>query len=712
MRTVHTVLLIALLAAVSVTVAQEWSLPLTVYKDTTISEILIAKTDSLGTDEYDQAVGTDTLDILHPPPPPSGFYAYFVIVDPYLSDTLRISPWLTTDVRSDTADTIIWEIRWGGATGASDTVTIEWDPQNVPVHGTLLIDTASYIDTTVDWAMANDMRSTSYIKGYGPWGFAKMRFAIGAPEDTVAPYFTNWVPADGDTIPDTTSEFCVDILDLLSPIDTTSITLNIAGIDVPSTYFGFTAITKGKKLCVSTSGLITLPTCTTLTAIVCAADTAGNSACDTISFTVECPPTYEISGTVTLEGESNYSGTVVTETGSGASDVTDSTGAYTLSDIPPGAVEVTVVHSGFYPDTASFTLSGDTSGVDFDLLAITVSYCVSGTVSLGGVPSADIVVLMDGLTDTTDVDGYYEICAAPSTYTINISHDGYYPVQRNLSLVADTVMNFDLVPMPTSGDISGTVTLDGETNYSGTIVIELGSMISDTTDSAGAYTLADVPFGAVQVTAAHTGFIPDTTSFTLSADTTGVDFLLLPILYTVDGIITLQESTNHSGTQIVLSNGTTYDDTVVTDSTGSFAFDDVPAGSFTFTATHDGFDIFDTTLSVSSDITINRQLFTGIAEGKPSLPGVMTLYGNIPNPFNATTDIVFELYRPDNIELTIFDIMGREVTTLVSGPMDRGLHRISWDGSDATGRTMGSGVYLCRMTTAKGRITDRMILIK
>lgn len=89
-----------------------------------------------------------------------------------------------------------------------------------------------------------------------------------------------------------------------------------------------------------------------------------------------------------------------------------------------------------------------------------------------------------------------------------------------------------------------------------------------------------------------------------------------------------------------------------------------------------------------------------------SLPGEMSL-SNSPNPFNPTTSINFTLPQADAVNLTIYDINGRQVATLLNGTREAGLHSVTFDGS-----RLASGIYLYQLQTADQTATGKMMLIK
>jgi flagellar hook assembly protein FlgD len=85
---------------------------------------------------------------------------------------------------------------------------------------------------------------------------------------------------------------------------------------------------------------------------------------------------------------------------------------------------------------------------------------------------------------------------------------------------------------------------------------------------------------------------------------------------------------------------------------------------------------------------------------------------NYPNPFNPTTTIRFGLPEPSDVRLDVYNMTGQHVVTLVSRRLNAGLHSITWDGKDETGKTVASGVYLYRLVTEKFIDAKRMVLVK
>lgn len=97
---------------------------------------------------------------------------------------------------------------------------------------------------------------------------------------------------------------------------------------------------------------------------------------------------------------------------------------------------------------------------------------------------------------------------------------------------------------------------------------------------------------------------------------------------------------------------------------------------------------------------------------RSDLPQDVCLRGAYPNPFNPRTTIKFELPEAGSVRLSVFDVAGRLVRTLVDESMPLGSHEAIWDGKDASGREVGSGSYLVRLEFGKDVKTTRMGLLR
>ena len=86
---------------------------------------------------------------------------------------------------------------------------------------------------------------------------------------------------------------------------------------------------------------------------------------------------------------------------------------------------------------------------------------------------------------------------------------------------------------------------------------------------------------------------------------------------------------------------------------------------------------------------------------------------NYPNPFNPTTTIGFTLRERSHVSLRIYNVAGQLVRTLVDEVRVPGVsHSIDWDGRNARGSSVASGVYFYRLVTKDATMTRKMVLLK
>jgi photosystem II stability/assembly factor-like uncharacterized protein len=93
--------------------------------------------------------------------------------------------------------------------------------------------------------------------------------------------------------------------------------------------------------------------------------------------------------------------------------------------------------------------------------------------------------------------------------------------------------------------------------------------------------------------------------------------------------------------------------------------------------------------------------------------GAVVLHPAVPNPFNPSTVLSWEMPRDGQVWLAVYDVRGRLVRTLVDGAAYRqGRHHATWDGRDLRGRTVATGVYLVRVRAGGATAGGRILLLK
>jgi hypothetical protein len=181
----------------------------------------------------------------------------------------------------------------------------------------------------------------------------------------------------------------------------------------------------------------------------------------------------------------------------------------------------------------------------------------------------------------------------------------------------------------------------------------------------------------------------------------------------------------NSGQQTTASNITakiTPLDTLATMVNNIFQFNDIPAGqtvlstnyrSIRFSKYFPGpIDTVRFAVEISSDGYIfwrdsTFNVVVGVESEQPARPVVYSLKQNYPNPFNPNTNIEFTLPRTDWVTLKVYNVLGQQVSTLVSEKLNPGIHKYQWQAEG-----LPSGVYYCRMQAGEFEQVRKMILLR
>ncbi|MCI0514446.1 N-acetylmuramoyl-L-alanine amidase [candidate division KSB1 bacterium] len=113
------------------------------------------------------------------------------------------------------------------------------------------------------------------------------------------------------------------------------------------------------------------------------------------------------------------------------------------------------------------------------------------------------------------------------------------------------------------------------------------------------------------------------------------------------------------------------------------------------------------------DLRLAHPPGTAVTDFAPVLPNEYALAPNYPNPFNAATQIHYQLAGAvENVRLVIYDVLGKPVRTLVNTVQAAGVYQVSWDGKDAAGNAVASGAYFYELTTPHFTRTRQMVLVR
>jgi hypothetical protein len=99
-------------------------------------------------------------------------------------------------------------------------------------------------------------------------------------------------------------------------------------------------------------------------------------------------------------------------------------------------------------------------------------------------------------------------------------------------------------------------------------------------------------------------------------------------------------------------------------------------------------------------------------EQEVAVPSTSKLLASYPNPFNPVTNIAYELGNAADVNITVYNMLGQQVATLVSGFQSAGAYTVQWNGIDHAGHSVPSGLYFYTMQTEGFSATQKMMLLK
>ncbi|OGC89807.1 MAG: hypothetical protein A2W25_02890 [candidate division Zixibacteria bacterium RBG_16_53_22] len=102
----------------------------------------------------------------------------------------------------------------------------------------------------------------------------------------------------------------------------------------------------------------------------------------------------------------------------------------------------------------------------------------------------------------------------------------------------------------------------------------------------------------------------------------------------------------------------------------------------------------------------------GADEPATQIPAEFALMQNYPNPFNPETNIEFMLPKEQDVYLSVYNLLGQQVRTLVNARVEAGRHVAHWDGKNDNGTVVPSGVYFYRLYTPEFSQTNKMVMVR
>jgi hypothetical protein len=112
-----------------------------------------------------------------------------------------------------------------------------------------------------------------------------------------------------------------------------------------------------------------------------------------------------------------------------------------------------------------------------------------------------------------------------------------------------------------------------------------------------------------------------------------------------------------------------------------------------------------------------RNQLSSASTQNAATPKIFSLGQNYPNPFNPSTTIRYTVGKRAKVSVVLYDVLGKEVATLVSDTKESGVHTVQWNGTNSSGTQVSSGSYLYRMIASNddGSVnidTKKMVLVR
>ena len=162
-------------------------------------------------------------------------------------------------------------------------------------------------------------------------------------------------------------------------------------------------------------------------------------------------------------------------------------------------------------------------------------------------------------------------------------------------------------------------------------------------------------------------------------------------------------------------------DTTITTTT-TFSANSITAGpNFTIASTGDVILSAETTIAVIPQFFVVQggklQVVSGappvsVETEDPIIPDEFIVHQNFPNPFNPETEIRFALTRDTHVVISIYNMLGQQIGTLIDTQYAAGFHSVRWDGKDRNGSPVSSGVYLYQIQAGEFSQVRKMSLIR
>ena len=516
----------------------EWTADLTLFispfGDDEYTSILTFGTDEIGTDHFDLG-----LDYLYAPPPPGASAFYF-----YIEDTIWTQ--LQRDIRSSYADSVLWVVYYMNIDTGSATYRIGWNSSELPSTGTYMYSATDLYSEPTEWY---SMRDTSEIpidsngKFYIFYRSELPRYCLSG---TIA-------LEDGGDLSGSIVE-----IEELGISDTTDTDGSYEICNIPAGTF---------TILISHDGYADYSDTFTIVS-----DTNFDAMLNLLRYT--------ISGTVIPEDLPVGSRDSITVVLGMDITYTDSAGNFEFDNVLGGTYIVHIEYDGYSPLDTVIEVD---SNLNLEFYIELLRYTVSGWVELEGVASGDwdsTTVTLEDWTALTNESGYFEFTdILPGEYDFNADHDtNYIPFDTTLNIDSSVSLEITLHRTePLLGTILVFVSLEGSSVLNGTRVILQENNDTSFTNAMGRVRFRNVEYGDYTIDVSRDNYETVIETLTLDSPIETLNVMLNLKCGVIDGFVYLSDSPiDLSGSNVILD-GT---DTVITDVTGYYSFDNVIYGDY------------------------------------------------------------------------------------------------------------------------------------
>ncbi len=418
----------------------------------------------------------------------------------------------------------------------------------------------------------------------------------------------------------------------------------------------------------------------------------------------------------------------------------------------------------YYNNKQSFTdadkiiFSRNTTDINFTFPVLQLC-SISGTIRDAGtqMPLRGVFIAVTSLENNdstfigTDQNGDYTINVFEGNYTLYAYQPGYlleYYKDVNNSFDATPVSVTKNNPNVTGVDFSLTKLITGSNSISGlvgdpmwlsgvevyAIPVTGGEWIGTRSGNDGRFFIGNLKNGKYVLLFYKEGYKSkyygdslNAINLTGNVKLSGI-YVIMEKLNSIggeiSGTITSNSNSPLSGTLILAidSSGDTVS-TSISRYDGNYSIPSLTNGSYTIQANKIGYDkktypqkVVINLSSIPAVSEINISIIPTAIEGTSNnISESFVLLQNYPNPFNPSTVIVYTIPRDlaySNVRLTVYDIQGRIVKTLLDKELPAGKYMTKWDGKDNFGRQAASGVYLYSLSVGEKQFIGKMNLIR